>query len=118
LIQLQPAEFLPPAVERLYRDFGFLAGLWGGSSRWRFPLRSAVATSRFVPACTVSSACPALLVSDSLSLPLDLFWPVRSGSLIALIDFINRADIRMIQCGRRHYHSLFFKMKERKIANC
>src|SRR5437016_2126991 len=27
-----------------------------------------------------SSACPALLVRDSLSLPLDLFWPVTSRS--------------------------------------
>jgi hypothetical protein len=31
-VPLQSAVFLPPAVERLHRDLGFLAGLWGGFS--------------------------------------------------------------------------------------
>src|ERR1022692_3898132 len=32
LVHLQTAVFLPPAVERLHGDLGFLAGLWGGFS--------------------------------------------------------------------------------------
>src|ERR1700688_1800543 len=32
LFHLQTAVFLPPAVERLDGDLGFLAGLWGGLS--------------------------------------------------------------------------------------
>src|ERR1700686_3877147 len=32
LVHLQTAVFLPPAVERLDGDLGFLAGLWGGLS--------------------------------------------------------------------------------------
>src|SRR5690348_14988277 len=29
LVQVQPAVFLPPAVERLHGDLGISAGLWG-----------------------------------------------------------------------------------------
>jgi hypothetical protein len=32
LVHLQPAVLLPPAVEHLHCDLGFLAGLWGGFS--------------------------------------------------------------------------------------